>query len=253
MENLLGTNVIRDLYIQNWPTHCFDITNVQNLEIYNLILNNLAGNAPNSKSDGLPAAHNSDGFDVSGSVNVSIHDNIVYNQDDCVAITSGNNMEVYNMYCDGSHGLSIGSVGGKSNNNVTNIYFHDSVLNNVQNGARIKTNAGTTGYVAGITYENIAVRNASIYGIDIQQDYLNGGPTGFPTNGVIIKDILMKNIAGTVCCGGLDVYILCGSGSCSNITLDDVAIFGGVNSTCDFESAGNFKCPLIPVPTNTTT
>lgn len=253
VENLLGTtNSVHDLYIENYPTHCFDVTNVQNLEMYNIVLNNAAGNAPNAKSSGLPAAHNTDGFDVSTAVNVTIRDNTVVNQDDCVAITSGNNIEVYNMYCDGSHGLSIGSVGGKSNNNVTNIYFHDSLLNNVQNGARIKTNADTTGYVAGITYENIAVNNASTYGIDIQQDYLNGGPTGIPTNGVIIKDILMKNIIGDVCCCGIDVYILCGSGSCSNITLDNILIVGGVNSTCDFEPAGNFHCPLIPVPTNTT-
>ena len=252
VENLLGKNSIHNLYIENYPTHCFEVTNVQNLEMYNIILNNLAGNAPNAKSSGLPAAHNTDGFDVSGSVNVTIHDNTVYNQDDCVAITSGNNIEVYNMLCDGCHGLSIGSVGGKSNNNVTNINFHDSILYNCQNGPRIKTNSNTTGYVAGITYENIAVYNASVYGIDIQQDYLNGGPTGFPTNGVIVKDIYIKNIIGDVCCGALDVYILCGNGSCSNITLENVEIFGG-KSTCDFKTAGNYQCPLIPVPTNSTT
>ena len=35
------------------------------------------------------------------SVSLSIHDNAVYNQDDYVAITSGDNMVgVYNMYCD---------------------------------------------------------------------------------------------------------------------------------------------------------
>jgi hypothetical protein len=38
---------------------------------------------------------------------------------------------------------------------------------------------------------------------------------------------------------------------CSNITLDGVVIFGGVNRTCDFEPSGNFECPLIPVPMNT--
>jgi polygalacturonase len=217
----------------------------------NIYLNNLAGNAPNAKSSGLPAAHNTDGFDVSGSTNVTIHDNTVLNQDDCVAITSGDSIEVYNMFCDGSHGLSIGSVGGKSNNNVTNIYFHDSILNNVQNGCRIKTNAGTTGFISGVTYENIAVNNASIYGIDIQQDYLNGGPTGIPTNGVIIQDILIKNILGDVCCGAKDVYVLCGAGSCSNITLDDILIVGG-SSECDVKTEGNYRCPLVPVPTNST-
>jgi polygalacturonase len=30
------------------------------------------------------------------------------------------------MYCSGGHGLSIGSVGGKSNNNVTNILVRAS-------------------------------------------------------------------------------------------------------------------------------
>ena len=77
-----------------------------------------------------------------------LRDSKVLNQDDCVAITSGNNITVSNMYCDGGHGLSIGSVGGKSNNNVTNILFENSKVLNSQNGARIKTNSGTTGYIA---------------------------------------------------------------------------------------------------------
>ena len=36
------------------------------------------------------------------------------NQDDCVAVTSGTNITVTGMTCSGGHGLSIGSVGGKS-------------------------------------------------------------------------------------------------------------------------------------------
>lgn len=87
----------------------------------NLLLDNSAGDAPNAISGGLAAAHNSDGFDLSTSSNVLITNNVVCNQDDCVAITSGNNVTVSNMYCSGGHGLSIGSVGGKSYNNVTNI------------------------------------------------------------------------------------------------------------------------------------
>lgn len=87
----------------------------------NLFLDNSAGDAPNAISGGLAAAHNSDGFDLSNSSNFTITDSKVLNQDDCVAITSGNNVTVSNMYCSGGHGLSIGSVGGKSNNNVTNI------------------------------------------------------------------------------------------------------------------------------------
>ncbi|KAL1600515.1 hypothetical protein SLS60_006901 [Paraconiothyrium brasiliense] len=237
-----GASVIKDLYIQNWPVHCFSISNCNGLSIYNITLNNTAGDAPNNRSDGLAAAHNSDGFDLSSCNNVTLRDSWVRNQDDCVAVTSGDNITVRNMYCDGGHGLSIGSVGGKSNNNVTNILFEDSKVLNNQNGARIKTNSETTGYIAGITYRNIELSNITTYGIDIQQDYLNGGPTGEPTNGVIIKNITMENIHGTVTGKAKEYYILCGDGSCSDFTFNNISITGGTNSSCNFHPEGDFTC-----------
>ncbi len=97
--------------------------------------------------------------------------NIVFNQDDCVAVTSGGGIVVNNFFCNGGHGLSIGSVGGKSNNTVDGVVFSNSQIYNSQNGARIKTNSGTTGSINNVSYENIVVGNISIYGIDIQQDY----------------------------------------------------------------------------------
>ncbi|ORY19440.1 polygalacturonase precursor [Clohesyomyces aquaticus] len=242
MSKVNGNSVIKDLYIQNWPVHCFSISNCNNLSIFNITLNNTAGYAPNNRSNGLAAAHNSDGFDISTSNNVVLRDSWVKNQDDCVAVTSGNNITVKNMYCYGGHGLSIGSVGGKSNNNVTNILFEDSIIVNNENGARIKSNSETTGYIAGITYRNITLENISTYGIDIQQDYLNGGPTGSPTNGVIITDITMENIHGTVTGKGKDYYILCGEGSCSNFTFNNISISGGKNPSCNFHPTGNFVC-----------
>lgn len=121
ISNLLGDSIIKDLYIEDYPVHCFSISHCANLTIQNIVINNTAGNAPNAISSGLPAAHNSDGFDLSDCDTCLLQNSQVYNQDDCVAITSGNNITVENMYCVGSHGLSIGSVGGKSDNNVTNI------------------------------------------------------------------------------------------------------------------------------------
>ena len=114
---------------------------------------------------------------------------------------------------------------------------------NAENGARIKSNSNTTGFISNIHYENIRVENISIYGIDIQQDYLNGGPTGNPTNGVIIKNITMKNIFGTATEEGKNYYILCGEGSCSDIKIDNVRITGGgKESSCNFKTEGNFDC-----------
>lgn len=147
-QNVLGNSIIKNLHIQNYPVHCFEITNCVGLTIEDIILNNLAGNSPNNRSNGLPAAHNTDGFDVSSCNDTTIKNSKVFNQDDCVAVTSGNHVTVSGMHCEGSHGLSIGSVGGKSDNTVTNIAFEDSQCINCQNGARIKTNYNTTGYIA---------------------------------------------------------------------------------------------------------
>ncbi|KAF3033007.1 hypothetical protein E8E11_001015 [Didymella keratinophila] len=243
LSKVLGSSSVHDIYIQNYPVHCFSVSNSAGLDIYHITLNNSAGYAPNNRSNGLPASHNSDGFDLASTNDTKVRDSVVINQDDCVAITSGNNIVVNNMYCNGSHGLSIGSVGGKSNNNVTNMVFSNSVVLNAENGARIKTNENTTGYIHNILFENIRVENISIYGIDIQQDYLNGGPTGNPTAGVLIEDIVIRNVTGTATDKGRDYYILCGSGSCKNITINDVDVHGGgVPSLCNFQTNGNFDC-----------
>jgi polygalacturonase len=120
-NKMTAGSVIENLHIKNWPVHLFYVSSCSDLTMRGMFLDNRDGNAPNSRSGGLPAAHNSDGFDVSSTNDTVIYGNTVYNQDDCVAVTSGNNIIVSDMYCDGGHGLSIGSVGGKSNNNVTNI------------------------------------------------------------------------------------------------------------------------------------
>ncbi|KAI4718793.1 glycoside hydrolase [Aureobasidium sp. EXF-10727] len=242
VNKAIGKSVVKNLVIQNYPVHCFSISGSDGLVVENILLNNTAGEAPNSRSNGLAAAHNTDGFDISGTNGMVLRDSTVLNQDDCVAVTSGNNITVSNMYCDGGHGLSIGSVGGKSNNNVTNILFKNSKVLNSQNGARIKSNSGTTGYIANVEYRNIQVSNIDIYGIDIQQDYLNGGPTGSPTNGVIIKNITMSNIFGTAQAKARDYYILCGDGSCSDFTFNNIHITGGTNSSCNVKPTGNFQC-----------
>jgi galacturan 1,4-alpha-galacturonidase len=44
------------------------------------------------------------------------------------------------MYCDGSHGISIGSLGqyASETDNVYNVVAHNVTMLNAQNGARIK-------------------------------------------------------------------------------------------------------------------
>lgn len=219
--------------------HCFDIENTESLTITGLTLNNTAGDEPNDSSDGDPAAHNSDGFDIKSSTDLLLQNTNVYNQDDCVAVTSGTNITVDGMYCSGGHGLSIGSIGGKSDNTVNGVVFSNSQVVNSQNGCRIKTNEGETGDVENIRYENIQLRGISDYGIVVQQDYLNGGPTGDPSNGVTIKNVEFVDVEGTMS-DGKDYYILCGDGSCSNFSFDGVSINGGSGDSCNYPDSG---CP----------
>ncbi|KAJ5596495.1 hypothetical protein N7450_002953 [Penicillium hetheringtonii] len=232
---------ITNLNIKNWPVHCFYISGSQHLTISGLTLDNSAGDEPNDASGDKAAAHNSDGFDISSSDYVTLENISVINQDDCVAVTSGTEITVDNLYCSGGHGLSIGSIGGKSNNTVDGVTFKNSQVKDSQNGCRIKSNSETTGSVSNIIYQNITLSGITDYGIDIQQDYLNGGPTGEPTNGVTISGVTFTDVTGTATDDAKNYYILCGSDSCSDFTFTGVSITGGgEESSCNYPSSG---CP----------
>ena len=71
----------------------------------------------------------------------------------------------------------------------------------------------------------------------IEQDYENGNPTGTPTTGVPITDLTVSGVKGTVDSSATNIYILCGSGSCSGWTWENVSVTGGKAST---------KCSNIP-------
>jgi polygalacturonase len=81
---------------------------------------------------------------------------------------------------------------------------------------RIKTVSGATGSVSGVTYKDITLSGITKYGVVIEQDYENGSPTGTPTTGVPITGLTLSNVHGTVTSSATNIYILCGSGSCSN-------------------------------------
>lgn len=95
--------------------------------------------------------------------------------------------------------------------------------------------------MANITYANIALAGISRYGIDVQQDYLNGGPTGHPSNGVTIRNVLFQNVTGTAAATARNYYVLCGEGSCADFEFRDVRVTGGgVASSCNYPAGG---CP----------
>ncbi|KUL83159.1 hypothetical protein ZTR_10118 [Talaromyces verruculosus] len=219
----LKSSSINNIKILNSPVQVFSINGADTLTLDHITIDN---------SDGDSAGgHNTDAFDVGSSNGVTISNANVQNQDDCLAVNSGTNIIFTGGTCSGGHGLSIGSVGGRSDNTVDTVHIENSNIKNSQNGVRIKTVYDATGSVSGVTYKNITLSGITKYGIVIEQDYENGSPTGTPTTGVPITGLTIDGVTGSVTSSATDVYILCGKGSCSNWTWEGVSITGGKKST----------------------
>lgn len=127
----------------------------------------------NSAGD-TEGGHNTDAFDVGSSTGVYISNANVQNQDDCLAVNSGTDISFTGSTCSGGHGISIGSVGGRTDNTVQNVYIANNKISNSQNGVRIKTVSGATGKVNNVTYEDVTLSGITNYGIVVEQDYQNG-------------------------------------------------------------------------------
>jgi polygalacturonase len=225
-------STISNLNVKNTPVQGFSINSATDLVLDHITIDNSAGDVTNG-------GHNTDAFDVGSSSGITISNANIKNQDDCLAINSGTNIHFIGGTCSGGHGLSIGSVGGRSDNTVSGVVIESSTISNSDNGVRIKTVSGATGKVSNVTYKNIKLSNIAKYGIVIEQDYENGSPTGSPTTGVPITALTVSGITGTVAAKGVDTYILCGKGSCSGWKWSGVSLTGGTKST---------KCSNIPSP-----
>ncbi|KAJ6072948.1 hypothetical protein N7467_011033 [Penicillium canescens] len=225
----LTNSIIENIYIKNSPVQVFSVNGATELTLSGITVDNADGDSK--------GGHNTDAFDVGSSNGVYITNPTVHNQDDCLAVNSGTNVHFTGAKCTGGHGISIGSVGGRSDNAVNGVTIQNCNIKDSQNGVRIKTVYGATGSVKGVTYKDITLSGITKYGVVIEQDYQNGSPTGTPTNGVPITGLTMSNVKGTVSSSATDVYILCASGACSNWSWSGVSVTGGKTSS---------KCKNIP-------
>ncbi|CAK5270836.1 unnamed protein product [Mycena citricolor] len=185
--------------------------------------------------------HNTDAFDVSAS-DVTISSCTVMNQDDCLALNSGDNVVFEDNSCANGHGISIGSMAtGKS---VTNFKALRNTVTNSLYGIRIKVQASATGAkVAGALYDGNKLSGITSYGVLITQSYpANAGTpgTGGPISGVAFSGG-KTTVAGTsnayglvIDCGactgtwdfsGLDITA---AGKGHILTMDKAKLSGGV-------------------------
>ncbi|KAJ4129727.1 hypothetical protein NW754_004010 [Fusarium falciforme] len=205
VDGLHGGSVT-GLRMDNPPSWFNLIANSSNIVVSDLNLQ--------AVSTSVNLAKNSDGWDTYRSDSVVIQNSVINNDDDCVSFKpNSTNMVVQGLNCNGSHGISVGSLGQYPDefDIVENIYVYNVSLSNASDGARIKvwpgaftnfqsslSGGGGSGYVKNVTYDGVFNTNND-WAIELTQCYGQKNLTlcnEYPSN-MIISDILFKNVYGT--------------------------------------------------------
>lgn len=146
---------------------------------------------------------NTDGFAASGT-NLLFENNVVYNGDDCLTVNSpASNVVFRNSYCNGGHGLSIGSLGEDGAvADVKNILIQNVVMENSVYGARFKSWTGGKGTATNITWSDITLKKVRLP-IYVTQTYWdqNDGPepdSSSSQTSTNIDTFTFKNFRGTI-------------------------------------------------------
>nr|ADU33253.1 endopolygalacturonase [Sitophilus oryzae] len=235
-----SSSTFNDITLKNCPHQCVSISSASDTTLSGWNIDVSAGDSA--------GGHNTDGFDISGSTGITIKNSVVKNQDDCVAINQGSNLVFESLTCSGGHGLSL-SVGQSTENGdantVKNVVFSDCTVKNSRNGIHIKTHKDAgTGAISDVTYKNIKLSGITNYGINVQENYANGGDSGDPLGNIPITNLNLQSVTGSMSGGSssMSVYILCGDGGCSNWAWSGVSISSAKKSnSCNFTPSG-FTC-----------
>ncbi|XP_009615869.1 polygalacturonase At1g48100-like [Nicotiana tomentosiformis] len=208
---------VQGLKIKNSPFFHFRFDSCHDVHIDSLYI----------KSPSL--SPNTDGIHIENTNDVTIHNSIIYNGDDCISIGAGCfNVDIRNMTCGPSHGISIGSLGIRNSRAcVSNITVSDSTIKHSDNGVRIKTWQGGFGTVSKVTFNNIRMENVR-NPIILDQYYCNNNNKSCAnqTSAVYISDVIYSNIKGTYDVRSPPMRLACSdSVPCTNLTFVDVELY----------------------------
>ncbi|KAI8632940.1 polygalacturonase [Xylariaceae sp. FL1651] len=167
-----------------------------------------------AKSSNSNSVKNSDGWDTYRSDHVVIQNSVIHNTDDCVSFKpNSTNIVVQGLQCNGSHGISVGSLGQYIGEYdiVENVYVYNNTMSNASDAARIKvwpgvqsvfqptlSGGGGSGYVKNVTYERFHSINND-WAIEVNQCYGQSNQTLcqlYPSN-MTISDIYFIDMWGT--------------------------------------------------------
>ncbi|KAI9080953.1 hypothetical protein K1719_037114 [Acacia pycnantha] len=230
--NFLNNSAIRGLTTKDSRNFHVNI-----LSCNNLIIDGFTVTAPGESV-------NTDGLHISRCFNVSVINTKIGTGDDCISLGDGNTqLTVENVYCGPGHGISVGSLGGNTNElPVKGFTVRNCTFNGTTNGVRVKTWADKPGTisVSNLLFEDITMINVQ-YPIIIDQEYcpskkcLNKMPSK-----IQVSDVTFRNIRGT---SELDnaVVLNCSKGKpCKNIKFDNVDLKLN-NGSLPFATCANVK------------
>jgi galacturan 1,4-alpha-galacturonidase len=206
------SGIYANVTVVNSPTRVYSVSNPAPLVMTDLIIDNSQGDVPNAQSNGLPAGHNTDGFDVS-TTDLTIQNSFIHNQDDCLAINRGSNIVFQNNTCVNGHGISVGSI--TSDVVVSGVVISGNTIIDNDQAFRIKTDAvATNSTVTNITYSGNVATGMRLFGVLIDQSYPD--TLQVPGNGVITSAVNIVPPMNTleVNSGAMKIAVNCGIGSC---------------------------------------
>jgi galacturan 1,4-alpha-galacturonidase len=189
---------------------------------------------------------NTDGFDTYNVDGFRLTNSRLTVDDDCFsAKPNTTNVLVENVWCDGSHGVSMGSIGQYPGvlDYISNVMVRNVTLLNGQNGARLKAWAGKDkgyGYIKNITFQDLAIENTD-QPIVLDQCYFNvkGKECLKYPSKVNISDIKFINIHGTSSAkrGCVVGSLKCSpAAECKNIELQNIDLRSPLEEDNDEEA-----------------
>ncbi|KAJ7979172.1 Pectin lyase-like superfamily protein [Quillaja saponaria] len=196
-------------------------------------------NISNLRTTAPDESPNTDGIDISESTNVRIENSFMATGDDCIAVNSGCSfINITGITCGPGHGISIGSLGANgAHNTVEEIHVRNCSFKGTQNGVRIKTWQGGSGYARKITFEDIKFDAAS--NPVIIDQYYNPNPQMDVSNGVKVSDVTYRNVHGTSA-NEKAISINCDNTvPCTNIVIDHANITSSVPGKKTFAVCSN--------------
>ncbi|CAG9763547.1 unnamed protein product [Ceutorhynchus assimilis] len=228
----LKDSTVKNLKLKNCPCNCVMIQS-SNTVISHINIDNYDGYPGVA---GAKYAKNTDGFDVGRSTNLRVENSVVVNQDDCVAVNSGNNIIFDNLHCNGSHGLSF----SLKDSDVYDVQFLNSKVTNSNNAIHIKTNnAGGSGRLRNILYKNIQFLGIDRYAVSIQQNY----PRGDAKANIPITNLTLENVSGKMTGSkSMALQIICAHGGCKDWNFKNVKVNGAKQKNTCQEVPSGIKC-----------